>query len=101
MEPDAGSDDSTEDSEDDVEASPEDMEAIMTLESSLQTTPQSYELHAQAIAPLRCPRPPLPETRAPASTGPRAVQQATPIAPQAAAEHGSCRSMSPSCESAD
>ncbi len=52
------SDDSSEDTDDDVEASPEDMEAIMSLESSLQASPQSYELHAQVIASGRPPRPP-------------------------------------------
>ena len=58
MEHDDDSDDSSEDSEDDVEASPEDMEAIMSLESSMQASPQSYELHAQVIAFARPPRPP-------------------------------------------
>ena len=57
MEHDDDSDTSSEDDEDDVEASAEDMEAIMTLEHSLQSSPQSYELHAQVIDP---PHPPPP-----------------------------------------
>ena len=55
MEHDDDSDTSSEDNEDEVEASVEDMEAIMTLEHSLQASPQSYELHAQVNIP-----PPLP-----------------------------------------
>ena len=66
------SDTSSEDSADDVEASAEDMEAIMTLENSLQASPQSYELHAQVqTTPLRRPPPPpAPGTPALFPTGP-------------------------------
>ncbi len=95
MEHDDDSDDSSEDSEDDVEASPEDMEAIMSLESSLQASPQSYELHAQVLAFARPPRPPhFPgPARRHAACGPPGARCAEPANDATASHVSSCRSM--------
>ncbi len=68
MEHDDDSDTGSEDDGDDVEASAEDMEAIMTLENSLQASPQSYELHAQVMSPL-LPHPLLQLVPSPLSRG--------------------------------